>query len=218
MQTGCNGIMIKAAAAAMYEAAVNTMGATSSDPLNIPEYSSATLSNGQADLAKSEQNRKASSSSSSSDEELQSRLKQVEMLERQVRLQKEREAVEQVEKLERKKQRRLRREQQMTDLKQKEQLLQQQVQQQQRTVPTKVSSTVPPPSSAGGNPAQKVLSDQVAEHEARRQQRAAAKKAKQKVESSRITIDEIRKIPDVQKQALDLMSQLQNMILSLASA
>ena len=57
----------------------------------------------------------------------------------------------------------------------------------------------------------------MAEHEARRQRRAADKKAKQKAESSSLTIDNIRKIPDVQQQALELMNKLQNMIPSLAA-
>ena len=61
------------------------------------------------------------------------------------------------------------------------------------------------------------MNDQVAEHEARRQRRAAAKKSEQKAESANLTIDGIRKLPDVQQQALDLMNKLQNMIPSLAA-
>ena len=157
--------------------------------------------------------RKDSSSSSSDDGEFRAKQLQIEKLEKQIREQKEKDAATDLAKMERKKQRRLKRQQEVAALEEKEKLLQKQIRHSKVVNPQKSGSAVPDLSTHK----QKLLSDQVAEHEARRQRRAAEKKAKQKEHSVDLTIDEIRKLPEVQRQALDLMSKLQNMIPSLAA-
>ena len=157
--------------------------------------------------------RKDSISSSSDDGEFRAKQQQIEKLEKQIREQKGKEAAADLAKIERKNQRRLKRQREIAALEEKEKLLQKQIQNSKVVNPPKSSPTVPDLSTHD----QKRLNDQVAEHEARRQRRAAEKKAKQKEHSVDLTIDEIRKLPEVQRQALDLMSKLQNMIPSLAA-
>ena len=102
----------------------------------------------------------------------------------------------------------------MAALEEQEKLLQKQLKQTKKSTVVRPSPRGPK-SNLGDNSAQtgtkkKFLSDQVAEHEVRRQQRAADKKARQQQEQmSSLTIDGIRKLPDVQRQALDLMTKLQ---------
>jgi hypothetical protein len=159
------------------------------------------------------------SSSSSDDDLLRERQQQVEKLQRQIRAQQERETAAELASVERKQQRRLRREQKAAELDQREKLLQDQIKLSKLATstgkPTPKQSSFIQPSAA---PKQKhLLSDQVAEHEARRQRRAADKRAKLQQETvSNLTINGIRQLPDVQKQALDLMTKLQEMIPSLA--
>ena len=208
---------LQAAAEALNIAAESSLGGASR---HVPLL----LVTDEADLSEGEQG--TDDSSSSSDEELRERLKQVELLEMQVRVQQEKEAAADQERLERKQQRRIKREKELTALKQKEKQLKQQIRVSKAVVPpapvkpAAAPAKPPKPTTAPvKDPAtkQKVLSDQVAEHEARRQRRAADKKAKHKAESCSLTIDNIRKIPDVQQQALELMNKLQNMIPSLAA-
>ena len=161
---------------------------------------------------------------SSSDGELQARLQQVEELERQVRVQNERDSAAELERVERKRDRRLRREIELADLREEEKLLKKQIKPSRSQLPKKVATAAsrpakaaPVPAGAQAAPSQKLLRDQVAEHEARRQSRAADKRNKQREESSNLTIDGIRKLPDVRQKALKLMSELQGIIPSLAA-
>ena len=160
-------------------------------------------------------------SSSTSDEEMREKQRKLEELQRQIASKKDSEVAAKLASAERKRERRLRREQKLAALDQQEKLLQKQLKQ-----PKKSTAVKPSPRGSNGtigdNSAQtgakqKFLSDQVAEHEARRQQRAAVKKARQQQDQmSSLTIDGIRQLPDVQRQALELMTKLQGMIPSLA--
>ena len=71
-------------------------------------------------------------------------------------------------------------------------------------------------SVAGG---EQSLEEQVAVHEARRQRKTAEKLVqKQKQQAAGLTIAGIRKMPDVQEQALEMMARLQEIIPTLAKA
>jgi hypothetical protein len=150
-------------------------------------------------------------SSSTSDDELREKQLKLVELQKQISSRKDTEAAAELASAERKRERRLRREQKLAALDQQEKLLQKQLKPPKKSTAVKPSpSGIAAGTSVKNCPNQKILSDQVAEHEARRQQRAAAKKAKQQQDQvSNLTIDGIRQLPDVQRQALELMTKLQ---------
>ena len=163
-------------------------------------------------------------SSSSDDEENRKKQLLLEKLQKEVTEEKKKAAAADLAVQEKKHQKRLRREQRAAALAEQEKLLREQLKQARSAT----SSVKPSPkivsasakskqvgSSSAGNKS-KNLSDQAAEHEARQQRKAAERREKQKQEMAGLSIAGIRKLPDVQRDALELMSKLQEMIPSLA--
>ena len=150
----------------------------------------------------------------------------LEKLQEEIKSERERAATAQLALQEKKRQKMLRREQRAAALAEQERLLREQLKKAKsatlslkpspKSVATSTKSKNVNKSSESSNLQQKFLSDQVAEHEARQQQKAAQRRLKQQQAADNLSIDGIRKIPDVQKEALELMSKLQEMIPSLA--
>ena len=172
-----------------------------------------------ADLSQSLASSSIVTSSSSGEDEILLKRKQLELLQVEANERKLKDA----ENKEKKKQRRLKREKELAELEEKTAKLIAESAKLKTTRSAKKSSKKTKviasalPSKENSTGGKSKLQGQVAEHEARRQLRAAQKLTKNRKElSSGLTINGIREVPEVQQQALDLMSQLQNMIPSLS--
>ena len=210
------------------DAKVSEVGVTDSDPEVLPKKNrnETESTSGKHVETVVEVDDKNSGVSSSDDEESQKKQQLLEKLQEEIRAEKEKAATANLAVQEKKRQKLLRREQRAAALADQERLLRDQLKQAKsatlsvkpspKSVTTSAKSKSVGKSSAPSCVQQKFLSDQVAEHEARQQQKAAQRKLKQQQAAGNLTIDGIRKIPDVQREALDLMSKLQEMIPSLA--